>query len=90
MTPGRDASRISVAALSQSPTFNPDNACSMSRAVAVPCCFLPPCPQEPPAPQQHQRTPDEESHIPIHPLGRRHGFVDVVQAKYMMVNDAFN
>ena len=52
--------------------------------------FLPSGPQKTPSSQKHQRSPDQKTTIPVNPLIRRHGFVDVVQAKDMMVNDAFN
>ena len=50
--------------------------------------FLPSDSQKPPASTKHQGSPDQKTSIPVEPLGRRHGFIAVVQAKYMRVNDA--
>ena len=52
--------------------------------------FLPSHTQKTPASTKHQGSPDQKTTVPIDPLCRRHGFIDVVQAKEMMVNDAFN
>lgn len=52
--------------------------------------FLPSDSQQTPSSKKHQGSPDQKTNIPIDPLCRRHGFIDVVQAKEMMVNDAFD
>ncbi|HUQ76790.1 MAG TPA: hypothetical protein VM183_18875 [Burkholderiales bacterium] len=43
-----------------------------------------------PAADEHQRAPDQETDVPIEPPFWRHGFVDVMQAEDVMVDDPFD